>query len=82
MRDEGVSALAVVDEAGHLTGNLSASDLRCLAPGLFAALLLPVDEYLSKRPLLQRVQAELRSVNPCERYREGGGARERVGLGR
>jgi CBS domain-containing protein len=57
-----VSAMAVVDEAGRLTGNLSASDLRCLAPGLFAALLLPVEEYLSKRPLLQRAQEELRAV--------------------
>eukprot|EP00884_Botryococcus_braunii_P005740 jgi/Botrbrau1/15167/Bobra.0149s0032.1 len=37
MWEKGLSALAVVDESGHLTGNLSASDLRCLAPGLFAA---------------------------------------------
>lgn len=63
MYREGVSGVAVVDDAGRLVGNLSNSDLRCLAlPGFFSALMLPLKSFLDERPLLQMVQREVAKV--------------------
>lgn len=44
-----VSSVAVVDDAGHLVGNLSASDLRGIAGGALNHLALPVGEFLARR---------------------------------
>ena len=59
-----MSGLAVVSTSTHptLLANLSASDLRCLAPGLFSSLLLPLEEFLEQRPLLAAVQLETAQV--------------------
>jgi CBS domain-containing protein len=42
-----VSGVAIVGPRGDLTGHLSASDARCLRPGVYSQLLLPVREFLS-----------------------------------
>lgn len=47
MHAKGVSGVAIVGRAGDLVGHLGASDARCLAPGVFHQLLLPVREFLS-----------------------------------
>jgi CBS domain-containing protein len=53
MRAARVPGVAVTDPAtGALVGHLSASDARCLAPGTFGALALPVRTFLAERPLL------------------------------
>ena len=65
LHELGASGAAVVDSRGSLAGNLSVSDLRCLAPGLFAALLLPVKDFLTNRPLLMEVQLETSSEVRC-----------------
>jgi CBS domain-containing protein len=44
---KGVSGVAIVGPKGDLVGTLSASDVRCLAPGVFSQLLLPVRQFLS-----------------------------------
>jgi CBS domain-containing protein len=44
---KGVSGIAVVGRRGDLTGHLSATDARCLGPGVFSQLLLPVREFLA-----------------------------------
>ena len=49
MRDRNVSALGVVDDAGELVANLSASDLRRLDRESFRLLALPVAEFISRR---------------------------------
>ena len=49
MRDRNVSALGVVDDAGRLVANLSASDLRRLDRESFRLLALPVAEFISRR---------------------------------
>jgi CBS-domain-containing membrane protein len=45
-----VEAIAVTDEAGVLVGALSASDLRGLGAGLFAAFQQPVREFIKGQP--------------------------------
>lgn len=40
--------MAVVDSSGRLIGNFSVSDLRCITPGKFGALALPVGEFLAR----------------------------------
>jgi hypothetical protein len=49
-RDSGVGMLA---PDGTLKNHLSATDLQCLVPGSFHKLLMPVDAFLEKRPLLE-----------------------------
>lgn len=50
MVKENVSGIAVVDESGKLTGNLSVRDLKAMAPdsGLFWRLYKPTKEFISK----------------------------------
>lgn len=63
MYSEHVSGIGVLSSHGEeLVGNISVSDLRCLAPGLFWALLLPVKDFLAKRPLLTQVQLDTAQV--------------------
>jgi hypothetical protein len=53
-------------------GNLSASDLRCLAPGLFSELLAPLAVFLADRPLLYEIlgtTSEVRGQPPHARGR-------------
>ena len=53
MRAAGVPGIALTDpDSGALVGHLSASDARCLAPGTFGSLALPVATFLAERPLL------------------------------
>ena len=49
MRDRNVSAVGVVDHAGELVANLSASDLRRLDRESFRLMALPVAEFISRR---------------------------------
>lgn len=60
LQRRGVSGAVVVSPPPALTavGNLSKSDARCLAPGLFWTLALPLREFLRRRPLLTAVQQE------------------------
>ena len=44
---KGVSGVAVTGARGELAGHLSASDVRCLRPGVFSQLLLPVRDFLA-----------------------------------
>lgn len=47
---KGVSGVAILERgSGNLVGHLGASDLRCLAPGVFSRLLLPVRDFLAER---------------------------------
>jgi hypothetical protein len=54
-RDSGVGILG---QDGTLRNHLCATDLKCLAPGSFHTLLMPVDTFLEKKPLLQHMQTE------------------------
>eukprot|EP00877_Chromochloris_zofingiensis_P006373 jgi/Chrzof1/198/Cz01g06220.t1 len=66
MYSEHVSGIGVLSSHGEeLVGNISVSDLRCLAPGLFWALLLPVKDFLAKRPLLTQVQLDTAQAMHC-----------------
>lgn len=57
MESERVSAVAVTAEQdGRLVGNISASDLRCLTPGLFFMLNSPVCEFLRRTVLFEQVR--------------------------
>lgn len=49
MRERNVSAVGIVDHAGELVANLSASDLRRLDRESFRLLALPVAEFISRR---------------------------------
>jgi CBS domain-containing protein len=49
MRERNVSAVGIVDHAGELVANLSASDMRRLDRESFRLLALPVAEFISRR---------------------------------
>jgi CBS domain-containing protein len=72
MRARGVSAVGVVDQAGELVANLSASDLRRLDARSFRLLALPVAEFISRRKgdAIGRRGAPFAEARKLERARE------------
>jgi hypothetical protein len=50
------SGAGILAADGTLRHHLSATDLRSLTPGLFRTLLMPVDQFLHQRPLLNDVR--------------------------
>lgn len=60
------SGAGILAPDGTLRHHLSATDLRGLTPGHFHTLLMPVDRFLSQRPLLNDVgKGEVRVTALC-----------------
>ena len=58
------SGIGILTPSGTLRSHLSAANLRGLAPGRFHTLLMPVDEFLQKQPLLQPTAAAASVASP------------------
>lgn len=55
-----LEAIAVVNEQGHLVGQLSAQDLRGLAGNLFPALETPIREFIGKQKKLETCGTDIK----------------------